>query len=156
MNRFYGPFLAGRAALGLLLLRLLFGLAFFLHGLPKLPHAAQWMGPDAPVPAFLQVLAVVAEVGGGLALILGFLTPLAALLIVGEMLFAICMVHLRSGHPFVDPTAKGPSYELASHYLVVALALLLTGPGTMSLDALLFGRGTDDGFGGRSMRGVRR
>jgi putative oxidoreductase len=149
MNRFFGTFLAGRAAVGLLLFRVLFGIAFFLHGLPKLPHATQWMGPEAPVPGFLQALAVVAEVGGGLALVVGFLTPLASLFIIGEMLFAICMVHLRAGHPFVDPTSKGPSYELAAHYLSVALALLLTGPGTLSLDALLFGRATDDRLGGR-------
>jgi putative oxidoreductase len=143
VNRFYGTFLPGRAALGLLLLRLIFGIAFFLHGLPKLSHATGWMGPNAPVPGVLQAAAALTEVVGGLALAAGLLTPLAALFILIEMLVAIVTVHLKAGHPFVDPTAKGPSYELAAHYLVVALALLLAGPGTLSIDALLFGRTRD-------------
>ena len=81
MDRFYGTFVAGRAALGLLLLRLLFGMAFILHGLPKLGNMTAWMGPQAPVPGFLQAAAALTEVGGGLALVLGLLTPLAALFI---------------------------------------------------------------------------
>lgn len=140
MNRLYGTFLSGPAASGLLLLRLVFGLAFFLHGLPKVAHATGWMGPNAPVPGVLQALAAFTEVGGGLALISGLLTPLAALFIAVEMVVAIVTVHLKANHPFVDPTSKGPSYELAAHYLVVALTVLFAGPGTLSLDALLFGR----------------
>jgi putative oxidoreductase len=139
VNRIYSPFLAGRGGAALLLLRLVTGLAFLFHGWPKIQNPLGWMGPDAPVPGVLQALAALAEFGGGLALILGLLTPLAALGIAGTMTFAITMVHLRAGDPFVALPPKH-SYEQAATYLVNMIVFLLLGPGAYSLDALLFGR----------------
>ena len=115
------------------------GLAFILHGWPKIQAATHWMPAEAPVPGALQAAAAVSEFGGGIALILGLLTPLACLGLAGTMSFAILMVHMKAGHPFVDPTG-GPSYELAAAYLASVVLLLLTGPGRFSLDAALFGR----------------
>ena len=91
------------------------------------------------VPSFLQALAALAEFGGGIALLLGLLTPLAALGIVCQMLGALFMVHFPMGHPFVAATG-GPSYELPLVYLALAILLLVMGPGRWSFDALLFGR----------------
>ena len=139
MRRFFPPFVGGPGAVGLLVLRLVAGAAMMLHGWPKIQHATAWMGPKAPVPGALQALAAVAEFGGGLCWILGLLTPLASILIVGTMAVAAGMVHVAQGHPFVA-TKGGPSYEPALGYLAIALALLLVGPGRLSLDALLFGR----------------
>ena len=100
------------------------------------------MGPNAPVPGVIQAMAAVAEFGGGLCWVLGLLTPLASLLIACTMAVATGMVHIPAGHPFV--TAKGgPSYEPALGYLAVALALLLVGPGRLSLDWFLLGRRRD-------------
>lgn len=140
MNRLlYGTFIDGRAALGLLVLRLVVGAALMLHGWPKIQNPLAWMGPTAPVPGILQFLAALSEFGGGLALVLGLLTPVAALGIACTMAFATVMVHLSSGHPFVAQ-AGGPSYELALAYFAIALLMMLAGPGTLSLDHLLFGR----------------
>ena len=124
---------------GLLILRLVVGLAFVLHGWPKIQAPAHWMPAEAPVPGALQAAAAVSEFGGGIALILGLLTPLACLGLAGTMTFAIAMVHMKMGHPFVDPKG-GPSYELAAAYLAAVILLILTGPGRFSLDAQLFGR----------------
>ncbi len=99
------------------------------------------MGPKAPVPGVFQALAALAEFGGGLCWVLGLLTPVASLLILGEMAVALGMVHLPQGHPFVASPPGGPSYEPALGYLAIAVALLLVGPGKLSLDAWLFGRG---------------
>ncbi len=143
IGRMYGDFVGGRGAIGLLLVRLVFGLGLVLHalGTGKAQHPWSWMdkpGAPSPVPGFLQALAALSEFGGGLALIVGLLTPLAALGIFFTMLYAIVMVHMKAGHPFIS--VEGKTYESAASYLVVALLMLFTGPGTLSLDHQLFGR----------------
>ena len=127
---------------GLLLLRLVMGAAFVLHGWPKIQNPLGWMGPEAPVPAIFQALAALAEFGGGMALIAGLLTRLAALGIASVMVVALAMVHLPNGDPFVGKPG-GPSYELPAVYLACALLLLFFGPGRFSWDARLFRRPSD-------------
>jgi putative oxidoreductase len=139
MNKLFGPFVGGRGAIGLLIIRLISGSALMFHGYGKIQKPFSWMGPDAPVPGILQSLAALSEFGGGLALILGLLTPIAAFGIFCTMAFAAVGVHMKNGDPFVA-TKGGGSYELASMYLGVAVLMILTGPGTLSLDARLFGR----------------
>ncbi len=138
MRRLYAPFVEGRGAVGLLLLRLVFGLALMFHGFPKIQHATSWMGPGAPVPGFLQFLAAFSEFFGGLAFITGLLTPIAALGVAATMLTALITVHFKHGDPFV--TQHGESFESPLEYLTLAVMLIFTGPGRLSLDALLFGR----------------
>ncbi len=139
MKKLFGNILGGRAALGLLIVRFIGGLALMFHGWGKIQKPFSWMGPEAPVPGFLQALAALSEFGGGLALVIGLLTPLAAFGIACTMAFAVFAVHVKAGHPFVA-TSGGPSYELGAAYLGLALLMILAGPGKYSLDALLFGR----------------
>jgi putative oxidoreductase len=140
MRRLFPIFIGGWGALALLLIRLVMGLAFVLHGWPKIQNPMGWMNAmgGSSVPSFLQALAAVAEFGGGIALILGLLTPIAAFGLVCQMLGALFLVHLPQGHPFVSQ--GGPSYELALIYLVMSIMLIALGPGKWSLDARLFGR----------------
>lgn len=128
----------GLASAGLLLLRLVMGTAFILHGWSKIQTPLGWMGPEAAVPAILQALASLAEFGGGMGLIVGFLTRIASLGIGSVMVVALTIVHLPQGQPFVSK--GGPSCELPAVYLACAVLFLLSGPGRFSLDALLFGR----------------
>jgi putative oxidoreductase len=142
MYRVFPNFVRGPGAVGLLILRVVVGAAFVFHGWYKMQSpggALGWMGPEAPVPGPLQGLAVLAEFGGGLALILGLLTPLAALGIAGTMIVALAMVHLPHGDPFVGQPGK-LSFELAAGYLATMILFLLIGPGILSLDGLLFAR----------------
>jgi putative oxidoreductase len=134
---FYCDTVGHIGSVGLLLLRLVMGVAFIFHGWPKIQSPMGWMGPESPVPAILQVLAALAEFGGGMALAVGLLTRLASLGIATNMIVALGMVHLPHGDPFVSTTG-GRSYELAAIYLACAVLLLLVGPGRFSLDALLF------------------
>ena len=133
------------ASTALLLLRLVAGSAFILHGWPKIQNPAGWMGPGSTIPGFFQVLAAVSEFGGGIAWVLGILTPLASLGIASTMTVAVYMHMIVMKDPFVNLTGKS-SYEPALVYLVIALALLALGPGKLSADRALFGERADTGI----------
>jgi putative oxidoreductase len=138
----YPEFVRGRGAVGLLILRVAVGAAFVFHGWYKITGPGgmtAWMGPDAPVPGFFQAAAALSEFLGGIGLVLGLLAPLASIFLSCTMIVAIGMHHLPRHDPFVSPT-MGPSWELAAAYLATALAVLLIGPGRLSLDYLIFGR----------------
>lgn len=140
MRKLFANFVGSWPALALLLIRLVMGLAFVLHGWPKIQNPMGWMNAmgGSSVPSFLQALAALAEFGGGIGLILGLLTPIAAFGLVCQMIGALVLAHLPQGHPFVSQS--GPSYELPLVYLVVAILLIALGPGKWSIDALLFAR----------------
>ena len=85
-------------------------------------------------------------------MIIGFLTPLDSLAILGSMLFAM-LLEMSKGSPFVardpfqipdneyeGPNGKGdpPSWEKAFLYVVILSAISILGPGAFSLDALIF------------------
>lgn len=127
------------AHLALLLLRVVVGLAFMLHGWGKILNPFGWMGPDGFAPGFLQALAALSEFGGGLALILGLLTPLACLGIGATMAVAFSTHAFLRGDPFVSMTG-GPASELAAVYFCIAMLVLAMGPGRFSLDRIFFGR----------------
>ena len=124
--------------LALLFLRAAAGLAFMLHGWGKIQNPFGWMGPDAFAPGPFQALAALSEFGGGLAWILGLLTPLASLGIACTMAVAFSLHAVVRGDPFVSMTG-GPSFELAAVYFCIALLLLVVGPGRLSFDRKLFG-----------------
>jgi putative oxidoreductase len=122
----------------LLLIRVVAGLAFTIHGWGKIQNPFGWMGPDGFAPGIFQALAAIAEFGGGLAWILGLLTPLASLGILSTMAVAFSFHAFMRGDPFVSMTG-GPSSELAALYFSIALLLFATGSGRFSLDRTLFG-----------------
>jgi len=122
-------------SLGLLAFRLVLGSAFILHGMGKIPHAYNWMGDSVPVPGLLQAAAAYSEFLGGAGLLLGFLTPLSSLAVIGVMIGALSMVHFPSHHPFVS--MEGPSSELALGYLAAAVMFLFNSPGKFSVDYII-------------------
>ncbi|WP_342376915.1 DoxX family protein [Myxococcus stipitatus] len=122
------------ASVGLLVLRVVAGAAFMLHGWSKIQNPFGWMGPEASVPGVFQALAALSEFGGGLAWILGALVPLASLGIFFTMAVATHFHAVIKGDPFVGHTG---SYEIALLYLALAVAMMTVGPGKFSVDALL-------------------
>jgi putative oxidoreductase len=131
--------LSCRASGGLLVLRLVVGLAFMFHGYGKIQHPFDWMGTNSGTPGIFQALAAVSEFGGGLAWILGLLTPLASLGIACTMSVALRLHVFTLGDPFVSSTAGASSFEPAIAYLSVALLFLFAGPGRFSADQIVFG-----------------
>ncbi|HZS75968.1 MAG TPA: DoxX family protein [Ktedonobacteraceae bacterium] len=128
-------------SLGLLLLRLAVGLTIAAHGAQKLFGWFGGSGFRGTVnmqekmgfkPSVLWAsLAILGEVGGGLSLAFGFLTPLGAAGIFGAMFIAVIKGHLKNG--FWN-SKRGFEYPL--QLLAAAVALGLIGPGSFSLDAL--------------------
>ncbi len=146
MHRLFPEFLGGARGLALLILRATAGVALMIHGWDKIKQPTSWMNAMAPPgtqlpPGFLQALAAGAEFIGGACWVVGFLTPLVSPFIVGTFLFATFLVHAGSGHPFVAAHGGGPSAEAAAMYLIISIAVMLIGPGRLSVDSLLFGRG---------------
>jgi putative oxidoreductase len=139
VTEFFKTFtLSDRASAGLLVLRLVAGLAFMFHGYGKIQNPFGWMGPTAAVPGIFQALAAVSEFGGGLAWILGMLTPLASLGIACTMSVAVALHAFVFGDPFVA-SGPGGSFEPAAVYLCIAILLILAGPGRFSVDRFVFG-----------------
>lgn len=126
---------------GLLIIRLLVGLLLAGHGVQKLSHllggygitgtAEFFRGLGYPAPAVFAVVAGLSELGGGLLIATGLLTPLAVACVVGVMVNAYA-AHWGNGFWV---TAGGGEYPLVLG--VVAAALGFTGPGAFSLDATL-------------------
>lgn len=122
--------------IALLLVRVVGGLAMVIHGWPKIQDPMGWMGPDPFAPGFMLALAAVAEFCGGIAWIVGLLTPIATFGVACTMGVAVYMHAVMNGDPFVG---KGASYELAAVYLAVSLLVLAMGPGRLSFDRAVFG-----------------
>lgn len=125
--------------LSLLLVRVVMGAAFMMHGWSKIQTPFSWMPMGSPVPGFFQALAALSEFGGGLALILGLLARLGALGLFFTMIVATYTVATIFAGPFVDPSGSRISFELPLMFCVVALFVSMNGPGRYSLDRHLFG-----------------
>lgn len=127
--------------IALLIFRVVFGLTLAGHGAQKLfgwfggPGAAKLSLGLAKMgfkPGwFWTSLAIVGELGGGLSLVFGFLTPLGAAGYLGAMVMA-ASTHWKKGF-----FAQKGGYEYALTLAVASLTIGLIGPGSYSLDALL-------------------
>lgn len=120
----------------LLLIRIAGGYAFVLTGWGKIQHPMSWMGKDATVPGILQALAAISEFCGGLALILGILTRIAAFGIGCTMIGATVMMAIVMHLPYVN-LQGGMSYVEPLTYLLIMLLLMVMGPGRFSIDRFI-------------------
>jgi putative oxidoreductase len=129
------------------ILRFVLGVIFFAHGAQKM---LGWFGGYGfsgtmgfftdvmHIPMLFAFLAITAEFFGGLGLILGFLTRIAALGIFSNMVVAIAMVHYRFGF-FMNWTGaqKGEGFEYHLLVLAITASLMIRGAGAVSIDRVL-------------------
>ena len=128
----------------LTLLRLALGIVFFAHGAQKV---LGWFGgfgfratlgfftQQMHIPAVLAVLAIAAEFLGGIGLVIGFLSRVAAFGIATNMVVAVILIHRQFGL-FANwyGTQKGEGYEYHILAIAICLAIMIKGSGALSID----------------------
>jgi len=128
--------------------RVVLGIAFFAHGAQKLLGWFGGPGLEATVRTFhdhlgiptpLVYLAIAAEFFGGLGLIVGLLSRIAALGVAITMLVAMFKVHWQFGF-FINWFGDKQGHGIEYHLLAIALALVVIvhGAGALSLDRALY------------------
>jgi putative oxidoreductase len=130
------------------IVRIVLGVVFFAHGAQK---ALGWFGgaglqstvrvfrEQLRIPAPLALLSVAAEFLGGLGLIVGLLSRIAALGIAVVMIVALVAVHGKFGF-FMNWYGEKQGHGIEYHILVLALAVavIIKGGGAFSLDKVLY------------------
>ncbi|WP_066288703.1 DoxX family protein [Arthrobacter sp. B6] len=123
------------------ILRIVLGFLFAAHGWQKFNEwtiagtQASFAKMGVPAAEIAAPAVAVLELGGGIALILGVLTRVFALLLALDMLGALFLVHAPAG-----VFAATGGYELVLLLAAAALAVALTGAGRISVDRAMFGR----------------
>ncbi|MEM2203950.1 MAG: DoxX family protein [Sulfolobales archaeon] len=149
----FSPFVNGLgASIGVFLIRVFVGILFIVHGAPKI------MGPfrkpmrdgmrQIGIPGVLFDLVGLLEFLGGIALIIGFLTRVAAALLAIEML-STTILYITSAalkslpRGFAEPMFKATKgymfgWELDTVLLASCAALAIIGPGFFSIDNFVY------------------
>jgi uncharacterized membrane protein YphA (DoxX/SURF4 family) len=143
------PLLLGIAAI---IIRVFVGALMIIHGYPKLFGPSRKMMRDnmkqLGIPGFLFDIAGLLEFIGGIALIFGFLTRIAALLFAIEMIgTTIINITKLYNAPiprgYIEPMFKATKgyiggWELDTVILAASIAILIIGPGIFSIDYIIF------------------
>lgn len=140
MHRLLTPTPA-RVNLALFILRVVTGIIMFMHGWQKVFQygfagvTQGFAGMGVPMPGIMGPFIALLELIGGIALIIGLLTPVFAALLAADMVGAILLVHLKNGFFMQEQ-----GYEFTLALLGACLALMLAGAGRYSVDGELAGR----------------
>jgi len=139
-----GGLIATRADWTVGIARVVLGLIFFAHGAqkmvgwyggPGLRNSMRTFSEQLHLPRALAFLVIAGEFFGGIGLIIGLFSRIAALIIVITMVGAIATVHLRFGL-FLNWFGNQQGDEIEYHLLAIALGLIVVvqGSGAFSLD----------------------
>jgi putative oxidoreductase len=135
-----GKWSGSATAITMTILRVAVGVIMTVHGFQKLTDLATWESNFAnmgiPLPALSVLLATAGELLGGLGLLVGLLTRIAAFGVFCTMAVAVLVVHLPNGL-----LASNNGFEYPLTLLCAASFFLAAGAGPISLDAW-FGRFT--------------
>lgn len=124
--------------LGLLVLRLVLGAIMIAHGYPKVfggPQHFVEVVRSIGLPGWTAYLAMAAELGGGILLIVGFLTRFVSLCLLIDMAVAISRVHWKNGF-----LGQG-NYQFPLALAAISFALIFFGAGPIAIDSLWGSKG---------------
>ena len=135
--------------------RVIVGIIMAAHGLQKLTEVGPAVfggqlltGLGVPLPVFFGYVVTFTELIGGILLIVGLLSRLAALALTIDLVVAILLVKVNVG--LIAGRGAGAGAELDLALIAGFLVILLAGPGRLSLDYLLgIERGAERGPGRR-------
>lgn len=133
--------LARLASLAPLVARVIVGGIMFMHGLQKLTEGPANFGQNTlgglgvPLPVLMGYVVTFVELIGGILLVVGLLSRLAALLLTINLVVAILLVKVNTG--LIAPQGSGAGAELDLALIAGVLVVLLAGPGKLSLDYAL-------------------
>jgi len=131
----------------IIFVRVTLGVIFFAHGARKVLGWFGWYGlkgttaylTSTGIPLVIAYAVCFFEFLGGIGLLLGLLTRLAALAVIIVMVGAIVKVHWKNGL-FINwelAPGEGHGFEANLAFIAMALACVIAGGGALSLDALL-------------------
>lgn len=134
---FTGEFMSAYSGYGPTVLRVVTGLVFAMHGYQKLSGGLDGVtgfltSLGFPMASVFAVILIAVELLGGIALMLGFMTRIAAKLTAIDALVALFTVHISKG--FFISTG---GYEFIIVLLAASLALMLMGSGKWALDDMM-------------------
>src|SRR5829696_5251551 len=131
---------SGRGAAGYapLAVRLLVGVVMAAHGWQKLQGGPANFGQalaglGVPLPTLMAYVVTFVELIGGVLLIVGLLSRLAAVLLTIDLVVAILLVKVNIGL-LSPPDGSGVGAELELALIAGFLVVLLAGPGRLSVD----------------------
>ncbi|HEV3325509.1 MAG TPA: DoxX family protein [Puia sp.] len=136
-----------------LFLRLIIGFGFMAHGWAKLSRGPGGfekllMQLNVPFPHLMSWITPLVEVFGGAAIFLGILVSITAIPLIVTMMVAMFGIHIHYGFSSIKtigltpqgPVFGPPGYEISLLYICGLIALLISGSGKFSVDAILSGR----------------
>ena len=119
-----------------LLFRIVLACGFYGPAMMKLKNfngIVEWFsGMGMPLPKLNAFLATGTETAGFVLIFLGLATRIISIPLMVVMIVAITTVHLGNGFE-----AGNNGFEIPIYYLLMLFSLLITGPGRLSLDALI-------------------
>jgi putative oxidoreductase len=141
MGVLFGESVRGAAGYAPLVVRVLVGVIMLVHGWQKLQGGPSGFGQalaglGVPLPELMAYVVTFVEIIGGVLLIVGLLSRLAALLLTIDLVVAILLVKVNIGL-LSPPDGSGVGAELELALIAGLLAVLLAGPGRLSVDQVL-------------------
>ena len=125
---------------GLLLIRITFGLVLAAHGAMKIPMFSEVAARNGG--SIMAACAILGELGGGLGIAVGLLTRFAGLGLTAVMWYVA--FHIQIDKAALIGTGPGTQFEYPFLVGVIGIALFITGPGAYALDSIVFGAPIDD------------
>jgi len=136
-----------------LFLRLAIGFGFMAHGWAKLSRGPEGFARlltqlHVPFPHIMAWISTLTEILGGFAIFSGIFVSVAAIPLICTMLVAMFSIHIHYGYSSVKtigltpqgPLFGPPGYEINLLYISGLIALIISGAGKFSLDALMAAR----------------